>query len=144
MKLLLKFAGYHIFDNRQLEIGNIEKKQSHKIINRIVQAYQKSSDNISSEPEYDTEEKIVTYILKDEDCYAEASLMKDGKIMVLPFGYIKLSLNPDTVAEQFKTKIDSDTRKLMTTTIVDNFSQAAELITGQPNDSLWRKKITFV
>lgn len=87
---------------------------------------------------------MITYVLKDEDCYAEASVTKDGNIMVLPFGYIKLSLNPEIVAEKFKTKIDSDTRKLLTTTMVDNLSEAAELITGTADDSLWRKKITFV
>ena len=91
MKLLLKFAGYQLFDNKQLEIGNIQKNQSHKIINRIARAYQQKSHNVVSEPEYDVEDEIVTYVLKDEDCYAEATINKDGKVMILPFGYIKLS-----------------------------------------------------
>lgn len=142
IKVLLLFCGFNIFNEKVIDIGNVSKPDSRKLMNRLVNAYQRKPVSYT---DYDDseEETLLTYIIKEEDCYAEAIQTNNGKYMVLPYGYISTKLDPKFVSEQYNISID-DNRKLLTSKDFDNLSDAAKLITGVADEKLWKVSIKHI
>ena len=129
MKLLLEFSGFRLLSNKVLEVGDISQKNSRRLMDRIVRSYSKMNNNdITDEDEHDECEK---FVLNGEDFYAEVITLKDGRYMVLPFGFISKWASLDYIEKKFgENVVDKKTRKLKKEIILDNLNNLGTIITG--------------
>ena len=82
--------------------------------------------------------------MHDKDCYVEASpIHGSDEFMIIPYGYIKTSVNVDDLPEEYRDKIDNRTKKIIKGFVVSGLEEASLLITGS-KDIKWTKKIINV
>ena len=143
IKILLSFAGFKMFDNEIRNHLNTFKDNHKSIIHRIAKEYY---DNNTVDDSEQTEENddVVVYVLHDKDCYVEASpIHGSDEFMIIPYGYIKMSVNVDDLPEEYRDKIDNRTKKIIKGFVVSGLEEASLLITGS-KDIKWTKKIINV
>ena len=74
---------------------------------------------------------VEKFVLNGEDFYAEVITLKDGRYMVLPFGFISKWASLDYIEKEFgENVVDKKTRKLKKEIILDNLNNLGTIITG--------------
>ena len=123
------------------KIGDrLSKNESHT--ERIISA---SSD---SEIYDEGNNMLIRYVVERDDCRATAIIHND-KVMVLPGAIISPDADLDILAQQPETsdiyeRVNKETRTLIREVLFDDFSQAALLVSGKKNDSIWKQQMTVL
>ena len=139
-KILLSYAGFKMFDNEIRNHLNTFKDNHKSIIHRIAKEYY-DNNNTNSEPVDEDNDDIVTYVLHDSDCYVEATPLNEcGKFMIIPYGYVKTTVNVEDLPEEYRDKIDNNTKKIIKGFVVSDLEEASMIATGS-RDVKWTKKI---
>ena len=98
------------------------------IIPKQEQLYIQAFTHTSYSNEHDECEK---FVLNGEDFHAEVITLKDGRYMVLPFGFISKWASLDYIEKKFgENVVDKKTRKLKKEIILDNLNNLGTIITG--------------
>lgn len=146
IKILLEFSGIHLFYNKIYDVGEITKENNHNIISRMVKEYNSKKsyhyDDCDSYSDYE-EDEIATYIMKGSDYYAEAIILTDGRVMIMPHGYVSKKQNiMDMIGYvDVENCIDKNTHFIKKDIIVDDLAVASNVILGYTDESKWIKKV---
>lgn len=146
IKILLEFSGIHLFYNKIYDVGEITKKNNHNVISRIVKEYQSKKsyhyDDCDSYSDCEDDE-IATYIMRGDDYYAEAIILTDGKVMIMPHGYVSKRQNLMDMNSYVDVEncIDKITHFIKKDIIVDDLAVASKVILGYTDENKWVKKV---
>lgn len=151
---LTAFAGYHIFSQKKF-ICSDDIGTRRTLKRRLTEEYAKmcpdSTDvknNIYMLSSFDNdclddvEEEMIKYVAKGDDWSAECIPMKD-KFFIMPNSTIDslavpMIVSEEKVSDNQSEYVDYINRKIPRGMTVETLEQAAEIVCGRPDESIWK------
>lgn len=134
IKTLLSFASYDWFENKIYDIQDCYSAKNN-IAKRIAK---EMSRKINVEPD-DYDEKIISYVLNEGAYFAEAIVIDNDKIMILPVSRLNVNGNYELLRKH-EDSFDWISGNLKKDIICETLEEAAEIICNNKN-AKWTENV---